>query len=87
MKAMTVNEYMKNVETKGISLEATYIGAYFGETENLTNVVDAIDLDLDYEMLDIEIDQDGITDHDTYLVISKKDYQDLLNRLNERDGL
>ena len=80
MKAMKVSEFVKNADVVD-----TFIGAYFGETENLVNIIECLDLNLDYEIVDIEIDQDVYTDHDTILVISKKDYQDLLNRLNERD--
>jgi len=77
---MKLNDYL-NTEHDHI-----YVGAYVGQTLNLLPESDLHDVDLDYEVIMIEHDDDLIEDGTcTNLVIELKDYQSLITDLNDRD--
>lgn len=72
---MKLNEL---VESTDLTEKALYVGAYFGDTLNLINVVDIINFDLGYEVIKTKV-EDEIEE---YAIITKHDYLDLIERMN-----
>ena len=77
---MKLNDYLKTEH------DHIYVGAYVGQTLNLLPEQDLHDVDLDYEVISTEREDDLIEDGVcTILVIEAKDYQYLIADLNDRD--
>ena len=88
MNVRQVINGMKNVDSVLKDEDKIYrnvfIGSYIGDTLNVISVESTAGIDLDYKVLRIEDDPGMYNKCDSYIIIKRTDYMDMINRLNER---